>query len=53
MAFAKSEQKKIAIIGAAGYGGMQLVRLLKDHPAFEITYISGHSRVGKKWNDLL
>ena len=52
MTFSQSKQNRIAILGATGYGGVQLVRLLKDHPFFEITYLAGDRSVGKKWNEL-
>ncbi len=43
---------QVGIIGASGYGGVQLVRLLLDHPAIEIAYLGGHSAAGKKFADL-
>ncbi len=52
MAFANSKLNRIGIIGASGYGGLQLVRLLKDHPLFKITYLGGERTAGAKWNDL-
>jgi N-acetyl-gamma-glutamyl-phosphate reductase len=42
----------VAIIGASGYGGVQLVRLLMDHPNAEITYLGGNTSVGKPLADL-
>ncbi len=38
---------KVGIFGAAGYGGIELVRMLLQHPDVEITYIGGHSTVGE------
>ncbi len=52
MSFSKSQSNKIAILGATGYGGIQLVRLLKDHPFFKITFLGGDRTAGQKWNDL-
>ena len=52
MAFTKIERNRVAIIGASGYGGLQLVKLLSDHPIFEITYLGGEKSAGKSWNDL-
>jgi N-acetyl-gamma-glutamyl-phosphate reductase len=43
---------QVGIVGASGYGGVQLVRLLQDHPQVEITYLGGHSSAGKKFADL-
>jgi N-acetyl-gamma-glutamyl-phosphate reductase len=42
----------VAIIGASGYGGVQLVRLLMDHPNAEMTYLGGNASVGKPLTDL-
>ncbi len=35
-----------AILGASGYAGGELVRLLDDHPAFDITFLGAHSSAG-------
>ena len=43
---------QVGIVGASGYGGVQLVRLLQDHPQVEITYLGGASSAGKKFADL-
>ncbi len=43
---------QVGIIGASGYGGVQLVRLLQDHPFVEIAYLGGDSSAGKKFGDL-
>ncbi|MBD2313587.1 N-acetyl-gamma-glutamyl-phosphate reductase [Desertifilum sp. FACHB-1129] len=42
----------VGIIGASGYGGVQLVRLLMDHPQIEIAYLGGDSSAGKSFSDL-
>ena len=52
MALTHSSDFKVAVIGASGYGGIQLVRLLKDHPNFELTFLGGERTVGKSWNEL-
>ena len=39
---------KTAIIGAAGYTGGELLRLLLHHPACELVYIHSNSQKGKK-----
>jgi N-acetyl-gamma-glutamyl-phosphate/LysW-gamma-L-alpha-aminoadipyl-6-phosphate reductase len=36
-----------AIIGATGYTGGELLRLLNDHPAAEVTQITSRSRMGE------
>ncbi len=52
MAFTKIERNRVAIVGASGYGGLQLAKLISDHPNFEITYLGGERSAGKSWNDL-
>ena len=45
-------QKKVGIVGASGYGGVQLVRLLFDHPEVEIVYLGGDSSAGKQYGSI-
>lgn len=40
------------IIGASGYTGSELVRLLEMHPEVEIAAITSESHAGKKFSDL-
>ncbi|HEY9848507.1 MAG TPA: N-acetyl-gamma-glutamyl-phosphate reductase [Leptolyngbyaceae cyanobacterium] len=42
----------VGIIGASGYGGVQLVRLLLEHPGVELVYLGGESSAGKSFSDL-
>ncbi|MFM7365020.1 MAG: N-acetyl-gamma-glutamyl-phosphate reductase [Cuspidothrix sp.] len=42
----------VGIVGASGYGGVQLVRLLMDHPEVELAYLGGESSAGKSLTDL-
>jgi N-acetyl-gamma-glutamyl-phosphate reductase (EC 1.2.1.38) len=42
----------VGIIGASGYGGIQLVRLLLEHPRVKITYMGGSGSVGQNFSDL-
>lgn len=45
---AESEQKKrIAVLGASGYTGEEVVRLLGLHPSFAVTALTGESQAGK------
>lgn len=37
----------VAIIGAPGYGGIELLRLLLRHPQARVAYVSGRRTVGK------
>ncbi len=46
------ERLRVGIIGASGYGGVQLVRLLKDHPQIEVVYLGGESSAGKPFSDI-
>lgn len=43
---------KIAIIGASGYTGVELIRLLSEHPNADIAYLVGESQVGKSMVDV-
>lgn len=46
------EQVQVGIIGASGYAGAELVRLLWNHPLVEISAISSQSYAGKKISEL-
>ena len=52
MAISKSESGRVAIIGASGYGGLQLVKLINEHPKFDISYLTGERSAGKSWNEI-
>lgn len=41
------KQKKVAIIGASGYSGEELVRLLLHHPDVELTAVTSRQNAGK------
>ncbi len=43
---------KTAIIGAAGYTGGELLRILLHHPLCELVYIHSNSQKGKKLEDV-
>ncbi len=45
-------KKKIAIVGATGYTGSELVRILAHHPEVEIKAITSESREGEKFSDV-
>ena len=47
-----SERLPVGIIGASGYGGVQLVRLLIEHPQVDIVYLGGDSSAGKSFSEL-
>ncbi len=46
--------KKIhtAIVGASGYSGVELVKILLDHPRVELTHVIGSSTVGKRIDEI-
>ncbi|BAY93029.1 MULTISPECIES: N-acetyl-gamma-glutamyl-phosphate reductase [unclassified Tolypothrix] len=48
----KNGRVQVGIVGASGYGGVQLVRLLMDHPEVELVYLGGESSAGKPFADL-
>lgn len=39
---------KTAVIGASGYAGGELLRLLAIHPHFQVTVVSAHSNAGEQ-----
>lgn len=46
------ETMRVGIVGASGYGGVQLVRLIRDHPQLDLVYLGGDSSAGKPFSDL-
>ena len=42
---------KASVIGATGYAGVELVRLLAEHPDVEIAYLSSQSHEGEEISD--
>ena len=48
----KFRRVPVGIVGASGYGGVQLVRLLMDHPEVELVYLGGESSIGKCFGDI-
>ncbi len=49
---AAEKKTSVGIVGASGYGGIQLVRLLLEHPHVEITYLGGKESAGKDFAEL-
>jgi len=41
-------KKKIGIVGATGYTGVELLRILATHPDVEISYVTSRSNVGSR-----
>ncbi|KAK3839313.1 MAG: Aspartate/glutamate/uridylate kinase [Linnemannia elongata] len=44
---AQRDVKKIGLIGARGYTGQELIRLVNNHPSLEISYVSSRELEGK------
>jgi N-acetyl-gamma-glutamyl-phosphate reductase len=44
---------RVAVIGASGYGGLQTLRLLLDHPRFDISFLGGERSSGKRWSEIV
>ncbi len=42
---------RAAIFGAAGYGGVELYRLLANHPDVEVTFLAGHTTAGQPMDE--
>lgn len=43
----------VAIVGVSGYTGLELVRLLEDHPHFKVIEVVGASQAGKPLNSFI
>ncbi len=46
------KKKKIGVIGATGYTGSEIVRILSQHPGVEIALITSEARAGEKFSDV-
>ena len=42
-----TDQTRIAVLGASGYTGEEVVRLLALHPSFSVTVLTGETQAGK------
>ena len=47
-----TERIPVGVVGASGYGGVQLVRLLVEHPGVELVYLGGQGSAGKSFSDI-
>lgn len=43
---------RVAVIGASGYGGLQTLRLLLDHPVLSATFLGGERSAGQRWSSI-
>jgi N-acetyl-gamma-glutamyl-phosphate reductase len=48
----KQSTIQAAIIGASGYSGVELVKILLNHPKVDIACVMGHSTVGQRLSDI-
>jgi N-acetyl-gamma-glutamyl-phosphate reductase len=46
------ECSRVGIIGASGYGGVQLVRLILEHPHLELAYLAGQKSAGQPLSEI-
>ncbi len=44
--------QRVAVIGASGYGGLQTLRLLQQHPSLAVRFLGGERSSGKRWSEL-
>lgn len=51
-ASANAAGQRVAVIGASGYGGLQTLRLLHDHPALTVTFLGGERSSGRRWSEI-
>lgn len=42
-----SKQLPVAVVNGTGYGGIELIRLLRGHPRFELVEVTARSEAGK------
>jgi len=46
------KQTRIAVLGASGYTGEEVVRLLALHPSFSVTVLTGETQAGKEFHEV-
>jgi len=46
-------KRSVAVLAATGMVGQRYVSMLSDHPFFEVTIVTGHESVGKKYREAL
>lgn len=49
---ASSETVRVGVLGASGYTGEEVVRLLSLHPTFKITAMTGDRQAGKEFSEV-
>lgn len=48
----KKKSIHVAVVGASGYTGIELVRLLLAHPAVELSAVFSRTSAGRRWAEL-
>ncbi|HLV21903.1 MAG TPA: N-acetyl-gamma-glutamyl-phosphate reductase [Polyangiaceae bacterium] len=48
-----SESQRVAIVGAGGYTGSELVRLIHGHPRLELAWLGARDNAGRRLGDVL
>ena len=48
----QSVAQRVGIVGASGYGGAELVRLLDAHPAMDVEVVAAHQQAGEPVSSL-
>jgi len=43
---------KVAVVGGTGYGAVELIRLINQHPYLELVQVVSHSQSGKSLSDI-
>src|SRR5436190_62512 len=46
------ESIPVAVVGASGYAGAELLRLLVDHPHVDLVHLAAHKHAGQRVGDL-
>ncbi|MBI2453131.1 N-acetyl-gamma-glutamyl-phosphate reductase [Candidatus Peregrinibacteria bacterium] len=47
-----SQKIKVSVIGATGYTGLELIRLIQGHPHIELTFVTSESATDKKLSEV-
>ncbi|MEX2278967.1 MAG: N-acetyl-gamma-glutamyl-phosphate reductase, partial [Acidimicrobiia bacterium] len=50
--FRESVVVSVAVLGASGYAGGELVRMLDEHPAMDLVHLGAHSKAGALLSDV-
>ena len=45
------EEMKAAIIGGTGYGSIELIRLINNHPILEVGSVVSNSQAGNRYSE--